>query len=205
MNTVCTHCQAINRIPDDRIEDAAKCGRCGHDLFDGEVINATGETFDKLLKDDLPVVIDFWAPWCGPCRNFAPIFEDVAQERSGKVRFVKVNTEAERELSSRFGIRRARAFRLSMPHTALRPPRDGGQRKTGVFSTLSYDRKRCSPVTRRAYCARNTSFSCPRKSRSSLPTLSFAREIMSLFDNYPSTSKKSLLFADVRHRANEAQ
>ena len=55
MNTVCTHCQAINRIPDDRIEDAAKCGRCGHDLFDGEVINATGETLDKLLKDDLPV------------------------------------------------------------------------------------------------------------------------------------------------------
>ncbi|MGQ7172627.1 thioredoxin TrxC, partial [Escherichia sp. R-CC3] len=49
--------------------------------------------------------VDFWAPWCGPCRNFAPIFEDVAQERSGKVRFVKVNTEAERELSSRFGIR----------------------------------------------------------------------------------------------------
>lgn len=65
MNTVCTHCQAINRIPDERIDDAAKCGRCGHDLFDGEVINATGETLDKLLKDDLPVVIDFWAPWCG--------------------------------------------------------------------------------------------------------------------------------------------
>ncbi|SUG82137.1 thioredoxin 2 [Salmonella enterica subsp. enterica] len=62
--------------------------------FDGEVINATGETLDKLLKDDLPVVIDFWAPWCSPCRNFAPIFEDVAEERSGKVRFVKVNTEA---------------------------------------------------------------------------------------------------------------
>lgn len=61
MNTVCTHCQAINRIPDDRLQDAAKCGRCGHELFDGEVINATGETLDKLLKDDLPVVIDFWA------------------------------------------------------------------------------------------------------------------------------------------------
>lgn len=68
MNTVCTHCQAINRIPDDRLQDAAKCGRCGHELFDGEVINATGETLDKLLKDDLPVVIDF-GPWCGPCRN----------------------------------------------------------------------------------------------------------------------------------------
>lgn len=49
MNTVCTHCQAINRIPDDRLQDAAKCGRCGHELFDGEVINATGETLDKLL------------------------------------------------------------------------------------------------------------------------------------------------------------
>ncbi len=106
MNTVCTHCQAINRIPDDRIEDAAKCGRCGHDLFDGEVINATGETFDKLLKDDLT---------CGdrllgtvvrsPAVISHQFFEDVAQERSGKVRFVKVNTEAERELSSRFGIR----------------------------------------------------------------------------------------------------
>lgn len=104
MNTVCTSCRAINRIPDDRVGEAAKCGRCGHDLFDGEVINATGETLDKLLK----TISRWWlifGPRCGPCRNFAPIFEDVAEERSGKVRFVKVNTEAERELSARFGIR----------------------------------------------------------------------------------------------------
>ena len=85
MNTVCAACQAINRIPEDRLEDGAKCGRCGHELFDGEVINATSETFDALLKDDLPVVVDFWAPCGGACGHFAPLSDDVGEPRRGHI------------------------------------------------------------------------------------------------------------------------
>lgn len=84
MNTVCTACMATNRLPEERIDDGAKCGRCGHSLFDGEVVNATAETLDKLLQDDLPIVIDFWAPWCGSVaalRQFSKMLPENALAR----------------------------------------------------------------------------------------------------------------------------
>ncbi|MBA2817274.1 thioredoxin TrxC [Candidatus Pantoea persica] len=109
MNTVCASCQATNRVPQDRLADGAKCGRCGSELFNGEVANATAAILDSYLQDDLPVVVDFWPPplppWCSPCVNFAPMFKEVAQERSGQVRFIKMNPEAEPALSTRFRIR----------------------------------------------------------------------------------------------------
>lgn len=105
MNTICPQCQTTNRIPEERVQDSAKCGRCHHELFEGEVINATKTIFDKIIQDDLPIVVDFWAPWCGPCLNFTPVFEEIAANRSHQVRFVKINTEAEQELGERFRIR----------------------------------------------------------------------------------------------------
>lgn len=69
------------------------------------IVELTKDSFQEAITPDGTLIVDFWAPWCGPCRNFAPIFEDVAEERNGKMRFVKVNTEAERELSARFRIR----------------------------------------------------------------------------------------------------
>ncbi|CAK9884042.1 MAG: Thioredoxin 2 [Candidatus Erwinia impunctatus] len=74
-------------------------------LFNGEVINATTQSLDAYLQDDLPVIIDFWAPWCVPCVNFSPVYSDVAAERCSEMRFIKVNTESEPALSQRFRIR----------------------------------------------------------------------------------------------------
>lgn len=105
METVCTACLMLNCVPGNCLHRASLCQHCGHVLCSGHVIEATRETLDKLLCDDLPVVVDFSATWCRPCRNFAPVFADVAAERCGKMRFVKVDADSERELINRFGIK----------------------------------------------------------------------------------------------------
>jgi thioredoxin 2 len=103
---VCAYCTAVNRVPPEKNAAEAKCGKCHRPLFDGHPFAATAATFPKHVQSsDIPVVVDFWAEWCGPCKMMAPTFERAAAEFEPRMRFLKVDTEAERALASQFGIR----------------------------------------------------------------------------------------------------
>lgn len=106
LHIVCPQCRRTNRIPGDRISDVPKCGACKSPLLDGRPVEADRDTLAENVKhNDIPVVVDFWAPWCGPCRAMAPAFSQVAQDMATRARFVKVNTEAEPALANLYGIR----------------------------------------------------------------------------------------------------
>jgi thioredoxin 2 len=106
MRVVCPHCQSVNNIPQKESYKKANCGRCKKSLLDTKPIELTSSNFDEVVvNSDIPVIVDFWAPWCGPCQMMAPVFEQTAQKFPLKALFVKVNTENEQELGARFGIR----------------------------------------------------------------------------------------------------
>jgi thioredoxin 2 len=106
LHVVCPHCQAANRVPAVRLREHPVCGKCKSPLFAGKPVELDAAAFQRqLAASDVPLVVDFWAPWCGPCRAMAPHFERAARDLEPEVRLAKVNTEVEPDIAARYGIR----------------------------------------------------------------------------------------------------
>jgi thioredoxin 2 len=106
LHLVCPHCHAVNRVPAARLGQGPNCGQCHRPLFDGHPLELGAATFAKHAgRNDIPLLVDFWAPWCGPCKMMAPQFAQAAGMLEPNFRLAKVDTEAEQTLAAQFGIR----------------------------------------------------------------------------------------------------
>jgi thioredoxin 2 len=147
MIIACPHCAGLNRVPAEKLAAAPVCGKCKQPLFSGQPVDITSANFANLVqKSELPIVLDFWASWCGPCLNFAPVFSQAARELEPNFRFGKINTEQQQQLAAQFQIRSIPTLMLFQQGTMI-AQLAGALPKSEFYQWLQQNAAKLNPVS----------------------------------------------------------